>query len=617
MSDNLHVINFQKSNIPVAYESKETADTKFVNYGYDNLYPNFILSLYNDSPIHASIINSKCTYIIGDGLKTDNGTDVDFSVNASDNIKELVDKLIKDYLIFNAFAIEVCFNSFGVPIEYHHVPVNKVRCNKSKTKFWFNEDWSISRKTIQYERFTKNNSDSTSKLYYFDGYFPSLNNVYSQPEYNGAIKSILTGIEISKFNLNNIKNHFSVSNIISFFRGSNVPEETKLSILKELKQTYTGSEGQKYIVDFQAPDGKSAEVKSLSANDWDKAYLAVSEAVKDEIFIAHSITSPMLFGVKTAGQLGGSTELTTSYEIFKNTYIRVKRDELESALNELFIKNENVKGRITFKDKPLFNTQLSDVTKEKVLTINELRAEAGLKPLPDGDRLLSEVPRISESVPTNQPTNPVQQDEIKKKSGKQLTADDFELIKHLGSSYEDFEILDSKQPFHFDIYEQVAEYVISNDIKGLTLSELNDIIKKETGLKTSVNTLRDVLNQLNDSRIVNVSYDDNERIQILPVNTPDVPETDKVSVMYKYVKRPEAPGDVLIPTSRSFCVKLIENNRLYTREDIQSMGEIFGYDIFQFAGGWYHNPESGETTSHCRHKWQALRVKRRNNNNPE
>ena len=103
--ENLNVLKFEKNNIPLPKESKNTDDSRYVTYGTDNIYPNFLLELYNNSPIHSSIINAKTNYIIGDGLKYADGKDVDFNVNDADNIKEFASKLIKDYLIFNAFAV--------------------------------------------------------------------------------------------------------------------------------------------------------------------------------------------------------------------------------------------------------------------------------------------------------------------------------------------------------------------------------------------------------------------------------------------------------------------------------------------------------------------------------
>lgn len=685
---NIITLDFTNQNIPLPTESRNSSDTTFVNWGLNNQYPAFILDLYHQSAIHSAIVNQKTNYIIGNGLKINATTDIDININPSDSLKEFTSKIVKDYLIFNAFAVEVISNVFGEPVEFHHVPVHKLRMNKSKTKFWFCEDWLLSRKYITYDRYsTRIANDGTSKIFYFDGYFPSINNTYTTPEYAGTIKAIVTDVAIKDFNLNNIKNHFSPSTIITFFNGANVSEEVKKQTVEEIDTKFRGESGMKYIIDFQGKDGKPAEIKQLSSNDWDKAYLQVAENNINDILIGHQVQNPTLFAIQTAGKLGNTQELEVSYEIFKNNYIQVKRDELEAAFNQLFTSYKAINGKVCYSDKPLFNTQLSDTTKEKVYTINELREIAGLKPLADGDRLLTDAARPGLATPEatvapnadgdvapvaqeandniknltgrqhqqvmrivrqflngkmtqeqaglmlksgygftdeevniflgvepDVPEEETPADEVKKKpSSKKLTEDDFELIKDLGTSFQEFEVVEVVSHNHqaFDKAGDIAQYVIDNDIKGLTINELVDVLKGKGGLKTSENELQAILKKLTDSGVIKVDIDKDRRISIKPNNLPDVPATDAVFVMYQYIKRPEVKGADLLPTSRSFCVKLIENDRLYTREEIQTMSSIFGYDVYQFCGGFYYDAEAEVTTSHCRHKWQALKVKRK------
>ena len=138
-------LTFGKVNIPKPYESRESAEDKYVvygdKYGYYNLYPVFLLKLYNESAIHSSIINVKASYIIGEGLKIKGGEELNIQVNAQDSFSELVDKVVKDYLIFNYVGIEVLYNALNEPIEYHHIPAHYLRLNKSKNRFWHCDDW--------------------------------------------------------------------------------------------------------------------------------------------------------------------------------------------------------------------------------------------------------------------------------------------------------------------------------------------------------------------------------------------------------------------------------------------------------------------------------------------
>lgn len=624
----IDVLKFKASPTQKPTESLNVSDDQMVKYGPTNQYPKFLLELYNASPIHSAIINSKVTYIIGDGLKTRDGKAIDLMVNPSETFNDFLGKIVRDYLIFNYFAVEVVFNALNEPIQFYFVPANKIRTNKLKTKFWFSEDFSVNKDVRIFDRWKPTNSDSTSKIFFFDGYFPSLSSVYPTPEYSGCIKSVQTDIAIRDFNYNNIKNHFSVSTLIEFFNGGNIQDEVKEQILRDIEASYTGEDGKKIIVNFQSANGTPAQIHNISAGDWDKAYAETIKNTSDDIYRGHQVTSPMLFGVKTEGQLGGTTELEVAYEIFKNTYIRGKRNELTAALNLLFTGFAQISSALEFTDKPLFNTGLSETLKEKVYTINELRKEAGLPALPKGDRLLSD-------SPIEQQVNPISQDnitsdtpnpDIKKKPElnlKQLKEEDFDKVAHLGSIKDEFELVQQGRyvfsnddaiqiQLDFDLDKEISNWILSNNISGKNVDQISELLNR-ADIKADNETVKSTLKQLNESGLLKVVINDG-KVSVTEGRT-KLPDTDQVFVMYDYVKRASAEGPEILPTSRSFCKKLISNNRFYSMEDIQSMSAIFGYNIFDYGGGYWHNPSTDETTSHCRHRFRSVVVKKKNRTN--
>ena len=74
-------------------------------------------------------------------------------------------------------------------------------------------------------------------------------------------------------------------------------------------------------------------------------------------------------------------------------------------------------------------------------------------------------------------------------------------------------------------------------------------------------------------------------------------------VRYQYEKAPGIEGGILLPTSRDFCRKIVESNKVFSREDINQMSSELGYDVWKRRGGWYHNPNTDTTTPQCRHLW--------------
>lgn len=88
---------------------------------------------------------------------------------------------------------------------------------------------------------------------------------------------------------------------------------------------------------------------------------------------------------------------------------------------------------------------------------------------------------------------------------------------------------------------------------------------------------------------------DKPRIRIGPEN---------YEIRYSYGLRSGISGPELLETSRDFCIHLIEAGKLYTKAEINRMDNGFGLSVFQYAGGFYHNPDTGETTPYCRHTWK-------------
>ena len=75
-----------------------------------------------------------------------------------------------------------------------------------------------------------------------------------------------------------------------------------------------------------------------------------------------------------------------------------------------------------------------------------------------------------------------------------------------------------------------------------------------------------------------------------------------ISIRYTYEVTPGL-GDAIIPTTRDFCRRLIELDRVYSRAEIQQISQRLGYSVWQRRGGFYHNPRTGVTTPYCRHRW--------------
>lgn len=616
------VIKFKKHVTPLPIEvAQNKGSDKIVHYGANNLYPNFLLDLFENSPMHNGIISDKLYYILGDGIvEKATGNKYNPMANSVDTLEELINKIVLDYIIFGFFGVEVVYNALGDAIEFIHVAANDIRSNRSSELFQVCNDWfGNSRNVLSFDRWKKGkNYEGKSTLFFYKKYTPSINKVYPKPEYSSAIKALETDLAIRDFHLNNIKNGFSVSSLITFY-GATLQPEMKAQFQKKLEQAYSGEDGAKFIIDYVRDGATPANVQNISANDWDKAYELVRDCVQEDILAAHSMPA-ILYGQSQEGKMGGSgVEFETAYEKFKILYVKGKRNELESGLNKLFASAGY--PELEFKDKStFFSTRISEATKEKVLTIDELRAIDGLKPLANGqgNKLIADAVK---------PTEPLQFSINTKEEAKseyyQLTADDFDKVKHLGLTKADFELISKSEALEnfshlemvlnrFDDDDVINKYLLETDLHGKSILEVRTEIKKAFDISISTADLGDRLQKLNTSGVISIKIGggviDQKPLPQQPKLATKSTSKREVEVMYSY----EGVKD---DKNRAFCAKILETDRFYSRSDIQEMSSIFGYDIFKFRGGWYHNPNTGETTPFCRHRWHANQVMRKDNNN--
>lgn len=604
MSDveNFHIEKFSRSITPLPIEIESQGSSNLMYWGSDNLYPNFLLKVYETVPLHQSIINSKVDYLIGEGMvDKETKKPLDKHISLSESNEQFAQKVTFDYTIFGWIVVGVQYNRFGKPIFVYHVPGNHVRTNRSKSKFWVCEDWGYRQQAVlDYDAFKAgNNPGGRTKYYMYKAYTPSVNNVYPSIAYSSAIINMVTEAILNEFGKNDIEDGFSAAHIISFFKGLPGTEQAA-EFDKKFRNAYTGEKGFKVLIDYNNPKTKdsqdnSIKIQTIDSPDYSAKMDSISKKCETNILTAHQATSRILFGIEQSGGLGSGQELENAFQIFKEVWVKNNRNKVEDGLNTLFraigFREIEMKDRGTALPK-----SLSDPTREKVYTINELREQDGSEKVEGGDKFIEQPKAITAGNSFS----------LVKKEGKILTDEDFELVKHLGTSRTDFDILDDgdfhlhtpegfrSQELYFDDMSDVETYLMENDITGKSTSEIRAAIKKDLGISVTTKEIETKISRMTEARII---------------GDKDPPKklTRDVKVLYQYEVRPGF-GKAIIPGTRGFCRKLINNDRYYSREEIQQMSAIFGYDVFKHCGGWYYNPKTKEAENQCRHYFKSVRV---------
>lgn len=585
-------------------EYKVVNGKDYVMYGENNRYPDYLLEMYQRSAKHNAIVNGKVNYITGKGFTYD-ATKVQGeqlaelnklmdNPNPYDDLDDILYKTALDFEIFNGFALEIVWNLQGRISQIAHKNFGNIRRSPEGDKFWYADEWKEFGEPeglCTYEPFNPEKRLG-KQLYYYCSYAPSVR-YYPVPEYLGALAYIETDARIANYHVNNLRNGFLGGFLFNFNNGVPSDEEQR-EIKKQLLRQMKGDDGERIVVNFNDTQDTGLKIEPLNANDLDKQFNILNETIQTEIFVAHRVTSPMLFGVRTSGQLGGRSELIEAYELFKAVYVNDRVQKLERVFNYLFSFN----GLAVLEIEPTdpITERLSENSLVQIMTKNELREKAGLPPI-------EEVDPAKEAQNFNH---------VEFRKEKQ----ELELFQKFGVDSGSFVELKARpMRYGFELMEQefASEYA-ELDAEILKLIEkdpaiTSDKIAEKTG--QSIDLISSRISALIEAKAINIrgalkELGESAKDFIKPRNPDGVP---LVQVMYKYDVLPEYGPQKLIRGSREFCVKMIELGRYYTREDINQISQIMGYSVWERKGGWYTKPGTEQHYPSCRHTWMQVLVK--------
>lgn len=362
------VLHFDQAQQP---KFKENKQKNWVEFGEKNDYPNYLLSLYNESPKHGAIIKSKTNYVYGQGFENEG------VANASgETWNNIVKRCIKDDELYRGYYLQVIWNRIGQISDVYHIEFAKVRVSKDLKKFYVKNDWTDFReKPREYDAFNVNYPVG-SQIFYYKEYNP-ISDVYPIPSYQQGLNYICSDIQVSRHILGNSLQGFVGSTLINLNSGDPLNEEHRGEVERGLLKKFTGSEGKRVVIMFNKSRENSAEVIPLGNTMLTKEdFTNVNTLIQSEIYASHQVVTPALFGIATAGTLGQRNEIRDGYEIFNNVYVKERQQEISKIVTNL----RNLKGEQgEFKLIPLepLKFEFSEAIMAQNLTKDEIRELMG------------------------------------------------------------------------------------------------------------------------------------------------------------------------------------------------------------------------------------------------
>ena len=395
----------------------EQAAQDWISYGdgeYRNTYPQFLIDIYNSSATHSAIVNATASMIAGKEIviDEDSGNLAAFvelkKFLANINRKgetghEIVTKAAFDLKLFGAYALNVIWSKDKTRIaEVHHIPVEQLRVGKTGEsgyveEYYISSDWTQYRKKEYAPRrvaaFNTQDRSEASQIIYCGIYSPAMEAYYT-PDYVASTNWIMTDHLTSEFHLSNIANGFAPSFWINFNNGVPTDEE-RFKIEHQIAQKFTGAgNAGKFVLTFSDDKNNSPDLQPIQLSDADKQYTVLNELCIQNIMIGHRVTSPMLLGVKTDGQLGGRNEILEAYELYSNTVVQPMKDIALKGL-KMVLNVNNINLPISLSEVSPLNSKFDADVLSDVLTQDEIRAELGYEPLAQAEEVNSRFSEVT------------------------------------------------------------------------------------------------------------------------------------------------------------------------------------------------------------------------------
>ena len=581
----------KNSAIPVPLQDYDQK-LGIIKWGKRNEYPYFLNYLKKANPIHGGILNAKTYFTVSGGLIYEGANQAGYELFFNNkksgfkdkNLEEVTNDISKSFERCNAAFVKIFFTTVG-PRKYRKmevIPFETVRFGafEEMGQLYLDESIKVSPNWLndkiepQHLK-TYDPLDNEQRVCYVmimeeegqslddPSKFRDINpGIYPSPPYEGAITSIDTGIQTIQYGNSEIHNGFSLGTMVYLAGGLIKDEDEKRDFERDFGAASLGPKqaGRPLLVYGKGQDQKP-EVLALNGNDLPDRYTNTKKGAEESTVQGHSLTVPMLAGVKTEGSLGNATELEIGYQIFKQNYILARQDKILSLINWIMNNIAGVEGALKF-----------------------------------GEVLLN--------LPQEQPQFKTKQKKAEPKKDVIL-----ERLKIMGTDRNSFKVLHS-----MGTTSHVEKSEMLTDLKS-EFAELSDYALKVLGLINGGESYESIRSALDLSTgDINSIYNNLEGEGLIDADgeittegkrAAAIAEVESLTVMYSYELRPDAPALVAGGESREFCQELIALNRLYTREDIQIISGVEGYDVFAYRGGWYHNPNSGKNEPGCRHRWSS------------
>ncbi len=370
--------------------------TRFIPFGTNNLFPQYLAELKRKSSTHRSVLAQKAVFTSGAKFVTNNETVKDYikDVNADgESLREVFKKLADDYYTFGNAYLEGVLYDGGLNL--YHIDATTVRMSKSKKEAYVHPDWakynSMKDKLSIIPLYP--NSKASRFVLQFKDYEPTFQ-FYGLPDYVAALEHIAVDYEIGKWNHTKFKNGFQPSAIIEI--NGDMGEEEAKKLVREAQKKFVGDGNNgKIMFIVKNGDASSANVQIIK-DDQEGSWIDLQRITDQNIVTAHR-WQPSLSGLVSSGKMNNTgSEIRIAYDLAMTTVIKDTSDLLLNGLRKVLYNEMGILPEeliIHFEAPISFVTQIDP---KAILTINEQRKmlDEDLPALEEGNMFITDREQI-------------------------------------------------------------------------------------------------------------------------------------------------------------------------------------------------------------------------------
>lgn len=342
-----NITNLQLAKYIKIEEVEKESRQGWVEWGEGNMMPQYLIDLYQSSPVHGSLVNSISFMIAGKGFKSENpAAQVQI---AKLKLDDILPASALDLKLQGGVYWEVIYSmDHSKIVKVNHLPYENVRLAITDSEdhvcgVWYSRDWADIRKQKNRPEYVPmfNPEDASPRQVLFFHMHSVGSLYYPRPDYISSKDWIELTRHISEYHVNNILNGFFPSFHINFGNGEPSPEAQRM-IMNEIERNISGTQNAgKFLITFSKSKDESPDIQPFPVTDADKQYQYLSTEATSQIIVAHRVTSPLLMGVRTDGNgLGSNTdEIKAALYVFTKQVIEPFQRIITDAVQDILAYN--------------------------------------------------------------------------------------------------------------------------------------------------------------------------------------------------------------------------------------------------------------------------------------